>query len=357
MPSRRDRTKAEATRTPLADLAPSVPERAADSGTDEPQVTPVIADDDMMAESTATMPAPLPETDTAPANARSRPGARKIGDRSGVPVVPRTIAEMQAGTHHILAYDVDSVAEEMELEREREAPPLFIGVRALIVTTVVPYAVLALVPAIMFALCRATHRSAPVSFVVFFVAIAVCSVIALALLLRNWRAAFHEAPEELRPSSILMLWETRARGQGADGWKTGSLAIIAIFLLLFILNLVSIVLRGGIAATYLVPFQLLLIASKVIGTFLFYGYLQRGLASVMSEGRAAGIAGIALGASAALTSSITYAAGAGASAQSVLTFVGIVIVVSLIGAWIGMRSRVVYAGIAFYLLLLGFSSY
>ena len=358
MPSRHDRTKAEATRTPLADLAPSLPIRGDNAHADKPDTAARIPDDDMLAESTATTPAPPPETDTAPANVRSRPGARKIGERSGVPVVPRTIAEMQAGTHHTVDYDADAVAVEEEAEREREAPPLFISLRALILTTLVPYAILAFVPAALFGICRAAGVSATVSFVAFFIALAACSVVALALLLRNWRIAFHEPPDELRPLSILLLWEERTRGPRPDGWKTGSLAIIGIFLLLFTLNIVTVLLSAGLTATYLIPFQLLLIISKVIGTFLFYGYLQRGLSSIMSETRAAIITGLALGLSAAFVSSITFASVAtNASARSILSFAAIVLVVSLIGAWIRMRARGVYPAVAFYLLLLGFSPY
>jgi len=154
------------------------------------------------------------------------------------------------------------------------------------------------------------------------------------------------------------LWEERARGPRPDGWKTGSLALIGIFLLLFVLNIVTVLVSAGLTATYLIPFQLLLIITKVIGTFLFYGYLQRGLLSFMSETRAAIITGLALGMSAALISGITYAAVATtASARSILSFAAIVLVVALIGAWIRSRSRAVYPAVAFYLLLLGFSPY
>jgi hypothetical protein len=358
LPSRRDRTKAEAIRTPFADLAPALPARDERAPADEPDVAQVIPDDDMLAESTATMPAPIPETDTAPANARSRPGARKVGARSDIPTVPRTIAEMQTGTYHTVEYDADAVAEVEEEEREREAPPLFISPRALVLTTLVPYAILALIPAMLFAICRAAHVSATISFVTFFIALAVGSVVALAMLLRNWRVAFHDAPDDLRPSSILMLWEERARGPRPDGWRTGSLAIIGIFLLLFLLQIVTVLVSAGITATYLIPFQLLLLTTKVIGAFLFYGYLQRGLSSMMSEARAAVISGLALGISAGIVSGITYAAVAtGASAQNVLSFAGIVLVVALVGAWIRLRSRALYPAVAFYLLLLGFSPY
>jgi hypothetical protein len=358
LPSRRDRTKAEATRTPFADLAPALPVRDDREPDDEPEAAQRIPDDDMRAESTATMPAPPPETDTAPANTRSRPGARKVGERGGVPAVPRTIAEMQSGAAHTVAYDADAVAVEEEAEREREAPPLFISLRALVLTTFVPYAILAFVPAMLFAICRAVHLSATISFIVFFVALVVCGVIAFAMLLRNWRVAFHDAPNELHPLSILALWEERGSGPRPDGWRTGSLAIMGIFLLLFILQTVTVLLNAGITATYLIPFQLLLIITKAMGAFLFYGYLQRGLSSVMSETRAAAISGLALGVSAGLASSITYAAiAANASARSILAFAGIVIVVALIGAWVRLRARALYPAVAFYLLLLGFSPY
>ena len=359
MPSRRDRTKAEATRTPFADLAPALPAR--DDHThdhdDEPDAAHRIPDDDMLAESTATMPAPPPETDTAPANTRSRPGARKIGERDGVPAVPRTIAEMQTGAYHTVAYDADTVAMEEEAEREREAPPLFISLRALVLTTFVPYVILALVPAILLTICRTAHISETISLITFFIALAVGGVIAFAMLLRNWRIAFHDAPDELRPSSILALWEERARSPRPDGWKTGSLAIIGIFILIFVLQIVTVFFSAGIAATYVIPSLLLFIFSKVIGAFLFYGYLQRGLSSIMSETRAVAISGLAFGLSAGLASGITYAIIKNVSAQNTLSFAGIVVVVALIGAWIRLRARALYPAVAFYLLLLGFSPY
>lgn len=358
MPSRRDRTKAEAIRTPFADLAPAIPAREEPAPADEADVAQIIPDDEMLAESTATMPAPPPETDTAPANARSRPGARKIGERAGVPAVPRTIAEMQSGTYHTVEYDADAVAEEEEVEREREAPPLFISPRALVLTTLVPYAILALVPIMIFIVCRAAHASDAISFVAFFIALAVGGVVAFAMLLRNWRVAFHDAPDELRPLSILTLWEERSRGPRPDGWRTGSLAIMGIFLLLFLLQIVTVLLSAGIRSIYLVPFQLLLLITKAIGALLFYGYLQRGLSSVMSEVRAAAISGLALGVSAGIVSGITYAAFAtSVSAQNALSFAGIVVVVALVGAWIRLKARSLYPAVAFYLLLLGFSPY
>ncbi len=66
----------------------------------------------MLPESTATMPVTPPETDTAPANVRSRPGARKVGDRTAIPVVPRTIAEMQAGVQGSNTVEIDAIERE-----------------------------------------------------------------------------------------------------------------------------------------------------------------------------------------------------------------------------------------------------
>src|SRR4051812_3913178 len=119
LPSRRDRAKADATRTPLADLAASLPKRAEDAETPEP-------DDDMLPESSATMPAEAPETDTAPANVRTRPGARKVASRSGAPAVPRTIAEMQAVSHHTTEVETDELEREERATEEPEPQPLFV---------------------------------------------------------------------------------------------------------------------------------------------------------------------------------------------------------------------------------------
>ncbi len=357
MSSRRNRAKADATRTPLADLAPSLPARPAVALPDGPETQPA-PDDDMLPESSATAHVSSSKTDTAPANVPPRPGARKIAERNRVPVVPRTIAEMQTGTYQ--AQTVEPDAREAEERIVAEPLPLFVNTRTLVVTTYVPYIILALLPALTLYVFRAAYFSNTVSLIIYFVALAVCSIIALLLFVRYWRTAFHAEPDELRPSSILVLWEERGRRERPDAWKTGGIAIIGVFLLLFLLNMIVVLLNAGIAATYLVPFQLMLLTTRVIGAFLFYGYLQRGLASLLTETRAAILAGFALGTSAALVSGITYAAltvHTSPSSSNILSFAIITLVIALIGAWIRMRTASVYPAAAFYLLLLGFSPY
>ncbi|MDQ6905852.1 MAG: hypothetical protein M3176_03390 [Chloroflexota bacterium] len=359
MSFRRNRAKADATRTPLADLAPTLPVRTDAERVDERDMPLPEPDDDMLPESSATMPATPPETDTAPANVRSRPGARKITDRAATPAIPRTIAEMQAGVTRTNTVETDAI--EAEERIAAEPLPLFINARTLVLTTYAPYVILALVPALLFYAFRAAHFSDTVSFVAYFVALAACSIIALLLLFRNWRIAFHAPPDELRPSSLLLLWEQRSRGERPDAWKTGGVAIVGVFLLLFLLNMIAVLFNAGVAATYLVPFQLVLLATRIIGAFLFYGYLQRGLASLMTETRAAIVTGFALGISAALVSVVTYAAlvsnSTPSSQSSIFSFAAITMIVALIGAWIRMRTAAVYPAVAFYLLLLGFSPY
>lgn len=360
MSSRRDRAKAEATRTPLADLAPTLPARPDAERHDEPE-TQTEPDDDLPPVSSATLPAPPPKADAAPAKVRPRPGARKIADRAAAPAIPRTIAEMQAGAGRTSTVKTEAVEAEEPVVPEPE--PLFINAKTLVLTTYAPYVILALVPALLFYVCRAAHFSDTVSFVVYFVALAACGGVALVLLLRNWRIAFHTSPDELRPSSVLVLWEQRARSERPDAWKTGGVAIVGVFLLLFLLNIVAVLVNAGITATYLVPFQLVLLATRIIGAFLFYGYLQRGLTSLLTETRAAILTGLALGISAALVSVVTYAAlvsnsaSSSANSSNIFSFAAITIVVAVIGAWIRMRTAAVYPAVAFYLLLLGFSPY
>ncbi|HEY8292356.1 MAG TPA: hypothetical protein VIG44_07705, partial [Thermomicrobiales bacterium] len=222
MSSRRNRAKADATRTPLADLAPSLPTRMDEEPAADPEQRPE-PDDDMLPESSATMPAPPPETDTAPANVRSRPGARKIADRSHLPAVPRTIAEMQAGTYQANTVETDALEAEERASAMPEPTPLFVSRQTLLATTVIPFAILALIPAILDLICRAIGVSGTVRLIVSFIASATCGLIALALLLRNWRIAFHDLPSELHPITILALWEQRASGERRDGWATGAL--------------------------------------------------------------------------------------------------------------------------------------
>lgn len=353
MPSRRDRTKAEATRTPLADLAPSPPARDNDAQADEPDVAQVIPDDDMLAESPATMPAPPPETDTAPANVRSRPGARKIADRSGVPVVPRTIAEMQAGAHHTVDFDSERIADAEEAAREREAPPLFISPRALIPTTFVPYAILALVPALLDIVGRGAGFSGTVRAITSFVALAACGIVALALLLRNWRVAFHDLPRELHPIAVLELWEQRASGERRDGWVTGSLAIIAGFVVMLSLSLLLTVLARGVGAVYAIPYLLILLFAKALGAVLFLGYLWRGLLAIQSPTKATLAAGLLYGVALTIWNTLTIAASDVANpATYILSYAALSVAVALAAAWMRLRSGSLLAAVAFQLLLL-----
>lgn len=354
MPSRRDRAKADATRTPLADLAPSLLERRDEACAADPDVTQMIPDDDMLPESSATMPAPPPETDTAPANVRSRPGARKIADRSGVPVVPRTIAEMQSGAYATQRTETDAPTDEEEARPAvEEAPPLFISPRTLLVTTLMSYAILALVPALLDIIVRGAGFSNTVRAITNFVAIAVCGIIALTLLLRNWRAAFHDLPRDLHPVALLELWERRASGERRDGWVTGSLAIAAGFLVMLFLSLLLTVLTRGVNAVYAIPYLLILLFAKGLGAIFFVGYLQRGLFAIYAPTKATVFAGLLYGVVLATWNILTIAASNVADPMSfILSYAALSIVVALGVAWLRLRSGSLLAAVAVQLLLL-----
>lgn len=352
MSSRRDRAKADATRTPLADLAPTLPARADAERVDDPETQPA-PDDDMLLESSATMPAPPPETDTAPANVRSRPGARKVSDRSRVPVVPRTIAEMQTGVYETNTVETDAIAAEERAATEPEPAPLFVSRQTLLVTTFVPYAILAFIPAILDLICRNAGIVGTPRLIIDFIATATCGLAALVLLLRNWRTAFHDVPTELHPISILALWEQRASGERRDGWVTGSLAIIAGFIVMLCLSLVLTTLSRGLSALYAIPYLLILLFAKAVGAILFVGYLQRGLFTRQSATKATLTAGLLYGFSLALWNACTILASNVANPLSfVLTYALISLAVAVAVAWIRLRSGSLIAAIAFQLLLL-----
>ncbi|GEM_PF-5001955 len=354
MSSRRNRAKADATRTPLADLAPSLPARGDAERVDHSDRLSE-PDDAMLPESSATMPAPPLETDTAPANVRSRPGARKVTNRSGVPVVPRTIAEMQAGTYQTNTVETDAVASEEPAASEPEPVPLFVSRQTLLITTFVPYVIVALIPAILDLLCRAAGVSDTVRLVVDFIATATCSLVALVLLLRNWRAAFHAIPSELHPISILELWERRASASGErrDGWVTGSLAVIAAFVVMLTLSLLLAALARGLSAIYTIPYLLILLFAKAIGALLFVGYLQRGLFALQSTTKATFTAGLLYGAALAIWNGCTILASNVANPLSyILTYALVSLAVAIAVAWIRLRSGSLIAAIAFQLLLL-----
>jgi hypothetical protein len=350
--SRRNRAKADATRTPLADLAPSLPTRADAEPMDESAVASE-PDDDMLPESSATMPAPPPQTDTAPANVRSRPGARKISDRSRMPAVPRTIAEMQTGAYQTNTIETDAIEAEERAATEPEPTPLFISRQTLLITTFAPYAILALVPAILDIICRATGITGTARLIIDFIASAACGLIALALLVRNWRVAFHDVPTELHPIAILALWEQRASGARGDGWVTGALAIIAGFVVMLCLSLALTVIARGVSAVYAIPYLLIVLFAKAVGAVLFVGYLQRGVLTFQSATRATITTGVLYGFALAVWNACTILGSNVANPLTfILTYALISLAVAIAVAWIRLRSGSLIAAVAFQLLLL-----
>jgi hypothetical protein len=350
--SRRNRAKANATRTPLADLASTLPARPDAAHVDEPE-TPSESDDDMLPESSATAPAPPPETDTAPANVRTRPGARKIAGRSRIPAVPRTIAEMQAGTEPTNIIETDALETEERAAIEPIPTPLFVNSQTLLVTTFVPYAILALMPPLLDLICRVVGAGGTVRLVVDFIATATGGLIGLFLLLRNWRVAFHDVPTELHPISILALWEQRASGERRDGWVTGSLAVIAGFIAILLFSVVLNIIARGFSALYTIPYLLVVLFAKAIGAVLFVGYLQRGLFSGQSATKATLLTGSLYGIALAIANSVTFLVSGVANPATIITsFVLVSIAVGFATAWIRLRSGSLLAAVAFQLLLL-----
>ena len=352
MPSRRNRAKADATRTPLADLAPTLPARPDAAPIDDPEVQ-TEPDDDMLPESSATAPAPPPETDTAPANVRARPGARKVSDRNRIPTVPRTIAEMQAGPDATNTVETDALEAEERAAREPEPTPLFISTQALLIMTFVPYAILALTPAILDLTCRIVGASGTVRLVVDFIATAAASLVGLALLLRNWRVAFHDVPTELHPISVLALWEQRASGERRDGWVTGSLLTIAGFIAILLFSVVLNITARGFSALYTIPYLLVVLFAKAIGAVLFVGYLQRGFFARQTATRATLLTGLLYGVALAIANTFTFLVSGVSNPATVITsFVLVSIAVGFATAWIRLRSGSLLAAVAFQLLLL-----
>lgn len=359
MPSRRDRDKNDATRTPLADLAPSIPERVAVAdGADATMAEP----EPMRSANTDIDPSPVATAipaETARSAPPPRPGARKIRDRdrSGTPFVPRTIAEMQSGVQRTVAAEPDAIEDQPPIIEE-SPPELFVSPRTLFITSFMPFVVLAFIPALLDLLWHGAGLSRNVRLALDFVVTLLCSAAAFALLVRGWRIAFHTAPTELHPRSVLDLWELRASGARRDGWITGSLAIVAGFVvMLFFIVLLTFVAKG-LTATYAVPYLIVLLLSKAVGATIFVGYLQRGLSAIMSPTRAALTTGLLYGVALALWNVATIvASNVDNPANFILTYVVISLVVAFATAWIRLRSTSLIAAIAFQLLLLllGFS--
>ncbi len=355
MSSRRDRAKADATRTPLADLAPSLPTLPARSDAEpigDPETKPG-PDDDMLPESSATMPTSSPEMDTTPANVRSRPGARKVSDRSRVPIVPRTIAEMQAGTYETNIVETDAIEAAERAEAKPEPAPLFVSRQTLLITTFVPYAIVVLIPAIVDLISRVGGVGGTVRLVIDFVSIAVGGLFGLFLLLRNWRVAFHDAPTELHPISILALWEQRASGERRDGWVMGSLAVIAVFIVILLFSVVLNIIARGFSALYAIPYLFVALFAKAVGAVMFVGYLQRGLFSSQTPTKATFLTGLLYGVALAIANTLTFLASGVANPVTIITsFVLVSLAVGFAIAWFRLRSGSLLAAVAFQLLLL-----
>ncbi len=354
MPSRRDRKKADATPTPLAALAAEVPERTTDFDAAEiavpepPAAMPATEpDDDMLPESTATMPVVGPETDTAPANVRTRPGARKIPSRAESAAVPRTIAEMQAQDEVGTVFVTD--------EEEAEPPPpepLFVSPQALLRGALIPFAIVSLTYVFVDLICRQIGIPDIARNVTNFVAIGASAIVALALGVRNWRTAFHDLPTDLRPRSLLELWERRGTGPQRDMWVSAALWIVAGFVFMLLFTLIFAPFSYGVAAAYFIPYLLLVMFAKAVGAFLFLGYLERGLLALAPPSRAGLITGVAYGLALISVNAITIAAREPSAIGVMLTYAGISLIVGLAAAWIRLRSGSLLAAIAFQLLLL-----
>ena len=356
MPSRRDRKKADATPTPLAALATEIPEREADFDVAEIAVPAPPAhaampapelDDDMLPEATATMPVVVPETDTAPANVRSRPGARKVATRAEGAAVPRTIAEMQAQDEIGTVFVTDE-EEEPLLPPE----PLFVSPQALLMGALVPYAIVGLTYVLTDLICRQIGIPDIARNVVNFVTIGVSGITALALGIRNWRAAFHDLPTDLHPRSLVALWERRGRGPQRDMWVSAALWIVAGFVFMVLFTLVFAPFSYGLAAAYFIPYLLLVLFAKAVGAFLFLGYLERGLLALAPPSRAALITGVTYGLALVVVNAITIAAREPSAVGVMLTYAGISLIVGLAAAWMRLRSGSLLAATAFQLLLL-----
>jgi hypothetical protein len=347
VPSRRDRKKADATPTPLAALATDIPERDTDFDAAELSVATPEPDDDMLPESTATMPVVGPETDTAPANVRTRPGARKISARAEIEAVPRTIAEMQAQDEVGTVYVTDEPEEEI-------APPepLFVGPRTLLLGTLIPFAIVTLTYVLVDAICRAIGIPNIARNVINFATIGASAIIALMLGVRNWQAAFHDLPTDLHPRSLLDLWQRRGTGPQRDMWVSAGLWIVAGFAFMLLFTLVFAPFSYGLNAAYFIPYLLFVLFAKLVGAFFFLGYLERGLLALATPTRAALVTGALYSLALIVVNVITIAVSDPSAVGVMLTYAVVSIIVAFAAAWIRVRSGSLLAAIAFQLLLL-----
>ncbi len=359
MPSRRDREKADATRTPFADLAPEIPTRDADYVPDEPTTdAPAtnaarIPDDDMLPESSATMPATEPETDTTPANVRSRPHARKIATRTAIPAVPRTIAEMQAQESNEAVTPAGSDAD-FDDSQHAEDFHCFISVPRLFLTTLAVYAALSLLPPIAIALYPflGFTNIAPLLAIYPAALMVGCIIVGFALP-RIWQTAFHEKPSELRFGSIIDLWHRRSRGVRTDPWLTGALGILGVFVVVIALSILGTAAVSGSSAFYRVPLLLVSLIARALTVIAFVGYLYRGLRASYSEIRSVLLTGLYLG---VCMSIVLYLAALSApttpSLQLLITSIAVTIIVAFASTWLRARTRSVYAPVALMTLFL-----
>lgn len=309
----------------------------------------------------------LPTAGSRPA--RTARGAEPV-------VVPRTIADLQRQEAGASLHDAgpDTAAPVTEAMRdavavdEEPAVPLRVPFRSVILATVAMWLLAAVAPELGFAVGRLLNASTLAIFATYAIVLAVGSALMVIVLDRSWRAAFGLPPHELNWRTLPDLWRRRFRQETyasglprRDTWITVSVAAVFGFLLLLTLLVYTAVTVAEFRQTFLFRNLPALVSRGLCGA-IFLGFLYKALIARYPRSRAAILAGVALGFAVAVPNILRFAILlAPVDGQSVLSpsdaFLASAVALPLdllIGvsvAWLRLRSRSVWAAVAFLLTL------
>ena len=388
MPARRNQEKTHATETPFAAIAPPMPARPAprDIAEETPDndfvlqnvpVTKGTADSPETADEEIPEDAEIVTQDPLPAP--SRRSGRKIAPKRTGAGVPRTIAELQRQESGLPADDAptgittggnnDAPPPEIESaiqQEEEEEVLLLVPLRMVAIATAVMWLLAAFVPQVILVTFERTGVDINTSSLAYYIALGIGGILTLLLLMQAWRGAYGPRIDDLNWRTIPAVWARRSKVYPGglprrDGWTTAALAALGGFIFLAGLLLFTVV-RGLPATLPILPVLLLIVPVKALVGAVFVGFLQRGLTAVLPRSRAALITGVVYGLAIAAQNAVAFAAptratdGQTIAASQIIIATAIAVTVSFfvgIGiAWFRLRTRSVWAAVAFQLTLL-----
>jgi len=388
VPARRNQEKTHATETPLAAIAPVMPTRSTprDDAETMPAEDFVLQKAPVVANSTGSLETVNSETadvgETLPEDAvlaPARRSGRKIAPKRSGAGVPRTIAELQRQES---GFPADDAPTGITTEANIDTPPfegenaipqvveeevlLLVPLRTVAITTAVMWLLAAFIPQVVLVAFERIGVNSTTSSLAYYITLGVGGILTFLLLVRAWQGAYGPHMDDLSWRTIPEIWVRRSKTYPGglarrDTWTTAALAALGGFVFLAGLLLFTVV-RGLPATLPVLPVLLLIVPVKALVGAVFVGFLQRGLTAQMPRSRAALITGIIYGLAIAAQNAVAFAAptrvtdGQTVAVSQVIIATAIAVTVSFfvgIGiAWFRLRTRSVWAAVAFQLTLL-----